>query len=165
MVICIRPIESRIWADYFSFGLEYRLICTKVWDAWGGSEEAVYHTDIPPKSLLHINLWLRIGMGIFTLIWLSFFTLVHTLFIHSNIWLIAYLKKWVYCWSIFAYCSALQCTVLSFVLILFAKVHENDSVLAVRIVSLAVRIVSLAVRIFVFSAVPPDWLVGLLSAL
>ena len=28
-----------------SFGLKYRLICTKVWDAWGGSEGAVYHTD------------------------------------------------------------------------------------------------------------------------
>ena len=70
MVICIRSIESRIWAEYFrveSFDMNCGLICTKVWDAWGGSEEAVYPTDIPPKSLLHIKLWFRIEMGIFTL--------------------------------------------------------------------------------------------------
>ena len=47
MVICIRIIESEAWVICLvkSFGLESRLVYTKVWDARGGSEEGVCYTD------------------------------------------------------------------------------------------------------------------------
>ena len=116
MVICIRLIESEAWVICLveSFGLESRLVCTKVWDAWGGSEEAVCYTDIPPKSLLHNGYWFDNWNGDFYMnFWLSF-SLWFTHCPFTQIFeLLAYWRNDFDCWElIFFVLTAvlLQCT-------------------------------------------------------